>query len=107
MIDGGLFYSYEYITSTFVHPIFVPLSIFGPFYLNNMERLYRGRLPVQPLVRSPYCRQEPIRDLPEPIGGTTTVDKFISVEIPERGHKMAKGSSTVSICTHLNQGPHR
>ena len=43
---------------------------------------------VQPLSPPSHCWPAPVRRLPEPVGSTTAVDQFISVEIPEKGHWM-------------------
>ena len=102
MIDGGVFYAHEYVIRYFIHQIFVPLSIFGEYYSVNSEKIYRGNKPVQPLSPSPYCRPEPVRSVSEPVGSSTAKTKYISIEIPEKGHEMVadskSGDGTTTVC---------
>lgn len=86
VIDGGVFYSHEYIP--LFRQIYVPLSIYGGYYTSHEEKIYRGNHMVQPLSPPSHCWPAPVRRLPEPVGSTTAVDQFISVEIPEQGHWM-------------------
>lgn len=89
MIDGGVFHTYEYISSHYRHLVSVPHAIFGVYYYGQDEKIYQGNKTVKPLSPSPYCWPAPIRRLPEPVGSTTALKNSITVEIPENGHKIA------------------
>ena len=102
IIDGGYFYAHEYVVSDFVHKIFVPLSIFGEYYIGHSEKKYRGNRPVQRLSPSPYCRPEPVRSVSDPVGSSSAKTKYISIQIPEKGHEMVdepeSSDDTTTVC---------
>lgn len=105
MIDGNVFNTYEYISSHYLHQISVPHSIFGPYYYNQDEKIYKGNTTVQPLSPSPYCWPIPHRRLPEQVGSTSALKRSITIEIPERGHEITdlehKESTVIWICNKV------
>ena len=105
MIDGGFFYTREYITPEAMYDVFVPSAIFGQYYSSKKEKVYRGNRTVQPISPSPYCSPAHRRPLPEPVGSSGTLREGISVEIPERGHRLnlTQGSTTVRTDRALDQ----
>ena len=86
VIDGGIFYALERIQIAAYHRTFVPLAMFGEYYTDLDEKLYRGNKTEQPLTPSPYCRPAQFRPRPQPVERSAVIEKFAFAEIPERGH---------------------
>lgn len=97
MIDGGFFYTREYITAEAMYNVYVPAAIFGQYYSSEKEKEYRGNRMEQPISPSPYCSPAQRRPLPEPVGSSGRMREGISVEIPKRGHQLnlTEGATTV------------
>lgn len=101
VIDGGRFYSHEAIGLR-LQRVYVQTTILGEYYFSEYLQKYPqySSKPLQPIVHSPYCKQQTKR----PYFSTSDVQEAIELDhknfggltakIPSEGHRIHIPSSS-------------
>lgn len=103
VIDGGFFYAYDYLIPNSRHRTYVPMSIFGEYYITEEEKLYQGNRPIQRIDPSPYCNRmkifQRLKPMPPDLSSRaeSVMMKGKFVEIPETGHYLSLHNQELKV----------